>query len=182
MMQEDRNGWMKISFTFSKSGWIGYLGRNLDPHFSRGTFKIGNIMGTFPYKVTFVGRNMTLGFSEVSGLTQEFLVTAPQHQGVPAAHSFPNIVCIAGLVLCSNEVLECINATKTNSEVPGTVLIQQFNEKGAVLQEWKLQDAQIAKFIYAGAARIGNNIAISQLGLVYKGAGSEARKGGGSHW
>ncbi len=181
-MQEDRNGWMKISFTFSKSGWIGYLGRNLGTHFSRGTFKIGNIMGTFPYKVTFVGRNMTLGFSEVSGLTQEFLVTAPQHKGVPAAHSFPNIVCIAGLVLCSNEVLECINATKTNSEVPGTVLIQQFNEKGAVLQEWKLQDAQIAKFIYAGAARIGNNIAISQLGLVYKGAGSEARKGGGSHW
>jgi hypothetical protein len=69
--------------------------------------------------------------------------------------------------------------------VPGTVLIQQFNEKGAVVQEWKLQDAQIAKFIpKAGAARIGNRPRCQQPTgpRLTKAAGSEARKGGGSHW
>lgn len=180
-MQEDRNDGLNIPFAFSKSGWIGYLGRNLDLHFSRGTFKISNIMAEFSYKVTFVGRNMALSFSEVSGLTAEYLITAPR-SGNPPKPGFPNVTFRSGSVLCNNEVLDSIKAAKANAALPGTVQIQQLNEKGAVVQEWKLQDAQIAKFVHTGVPTVGKALTVNELGLVFKGVGSEARKGGGSHW
>ncbi len=181
MMQEDRNDGLNIPFAFSKSGWIGYLGRNLDLHFSRGTFKISNIMAEFSYKVTFVGRNMALSFSEVSGLTAEYLITAPR-SGNPPKPGFPNVTFRSGSVLCNNEVLDSIKAAKANAALPGTVQIQQLNEKGAVVQEWKLQDAQIAKFVHTGVPTVGKALTVNELGIVFKGVGSEARKGGGSHW
>jgi hypothetical protein len=110
MMQEDRNGWMKISFTFSKSGWIGYLGRNLDTHFSRGTFKIGNIMADISIQSHIRRAQHGAGFLGSQRLDgRSSLITAPQHPGVnplrsPASPTSSPIR--GGSVLCSNEVLE----------------------------------------------------------------------------
>lgn len=143
-------------------------------------------MATYPlpvfhYKVTW--NNQEVGFSDVSGLTQEIQVieyrdggTKPSQGSVkrPGFIKYTNITLKRGIVDKNSDFFDWFN----NGGSPGverrTLAISLLNDGGDPVMTWTVLQAWPVKLEGPGLKATGNEIAIESIELVHEGLSVKA--------
>jgi len=137
-------------------------------------------MATYPipvfhFRVEWGGKNV--GFSEVSGLTQEAQPieyrdgNSPDYSGIkmPGLRKYANIVCKRGITKSDNEFFKWLNTIQLNTVQRRDITISLLNEKHEPVMVWKAHNAFPVKVDGPGLKSTGNEVAIESIELAHEG-------------
>lgn len=118
-----------------------------------------------------------LGFTEVSGLTQENQAieyrdgSFPEYSSVkmPGLRKFTNITLKRGIVPADNEFFQWLNTIKLNKVERRDLVISLLNENHEPVMVWKVQNAFPVKVEGPGLKATGNEVAIESIELAHEG-------------
>ncbi len=118
-----------------------------------------------------------LGFTEVSGLTQENQAieyrdgSFPEYSSVkmPGLRKFTNITLKRGIVPADNEFFQWLNTIKLNKVERRDLVISLLNENHEPVMVWKVQNAFPVKVEGPGLKASGNEVAIESIELAHEG-------------
>lgn len=129
----------------------------------------------FNFRVDWGGKNV--GFSEVSGLTQETQIIeyrhsdSPQHSPIkmPGMRKVNNITLKRGVVKSDNEFFAWLNTVKLNNIERRDLIISLLNENGDPVMVWKVLQAFPIKVEGPSLKATGNEVAIESIELAHEG-------------
>lgn len=129
----------------------------------------------FHFTVEWGGKRV--GFSEVTGLTQEVQVieyrdgSFPEYSGVKLSGliKYSNITCKRGIVASDNDLGTWITASKNNKPDRRNVVISLLNENHQPVMVWKVHNAFPVKVEGPGLKANGNEVAIESVELAHEG-------------
>lgn len=125
----------------------------------------------FSFQVQWGGKN--LGFSEVSGLTQEIQIieyrsgTDPMHATVkmPGIRKVNNITLKRGIIAGDNEFHQWLSTVSLNTIQRRDLTISLLNENGDPVMVWKIGNAFPVKVEGPSLKANGNEVAIESIEL-----------------
>jgi phage tail-like protein len=129
----------------------------------------------FHFTVDWGGTNV--GFSEVSGLTQEIQVIeyrdgkSPDYNTVkmPGLRKVTNIVMKRGISKGDNDFFKWLNTVKLNTIERRDLTINLLNENHEPVVTWKVLQAWPVKVEGPGLKATGNEVAIESIELAHEG-------------
>src|SRR4030095_6444876 len=118
-----------------------------------------------------------VGFSEVSGLTQEIQVIeyrdgkSPDYNTVkmPGLRKVTNIVMKRGISKGDNEFFKWLNTVKLNTIDRKDLTISLLNENHEPVMTWKAHNAFPVKVEGPGLKSSGNEVAVESIELAHEG-------------
>lgn len=118
-----------------------------------------------------------VGFSEVTGLTQENQAieyrdgSFPEYSSIkmPGLRKFSNITLKRGVVKGDNEFAKWLSTVKLNTVERRDLTISLLNEEHAPVMTWKVHNAWIAKSDSPQLKASGNEVAIESIELAHEG-------------
>ena len=118
-----------------------------------------------------------IGFSEVSGLTQENQAieyrdgSFPEYSSIkmPGLRKFSNITMKRGIVKADNEFFKWLSTIKLNQVERRDVVISLLNEEHAPVMTWKIHNAFPVKVEGPGLKASGNEVAIESIEIAHEG-------------
>lgn len=118
-----------------------------------------------------------LGFSEVTGLTQENQAieyrdgSFPEYSTIkmPGLRKFSNIVMKRGIVKADNEYFAWMNEIKLNTITRRDLVISLLNEKHEPVMAWKVHNAFPVKLEGPQLKASGNEVAIESIEVAHEG-------------
>lgn len=130
----------------------------------------------FHYKVSW--NNQDIGFSDVSGLTQE-LQAIEYRDGLMSGTTLPlkrpglkkanNISLKRGITQGNNELYDWFNNSGTPNVERRDLTIALLNDEGSPVMVWTISQAWPVKCEGPGLKATGNEIAIESIELVHEG-------------
>jgi phage tail-like protein len=122
------------------------------------------------------GRNR-IGFSEVSGLTQENQAieyrdgSFPEYSSIkmPGLRKFSNVTLKRGVVKGDNEFFNWLNTVKLNTVERRDLVINLLNEEHKPVMVWKVMRAFPVKVEGPQLKASGNEVAIESIELAHEG-------------
>lgn len=129
----------------------------------------------FHFRVEWGGNSV--GFSEVSGLTQENQAieyrdgSFPEYSSIkmPGLRKFNNITLKRGIFKSDNDFFNWINTTKLNQVERRTLTIKLLNEEHQPVMVWKVHNAFPVKIEGPGLKATGNEVAIESIEIAHEG-------------
>lgn len=129
----------------------------------------------FHFRVEWGGKN--IGFSEVSGLTQEVQLieyregTSPDYSSIkmPGLHKYNNITMKRGISKSDNEFFNWLNTVKLNTIERRDLTISLLNENHEPVMIWKAHNAFPVKVEGPGLKAMGNEVAIESIEIAHEG-------------
>jgi phage tail-like protein len=130
---------------------------------------------TFHFTVTWGGTRV--GFSEVTGLTQENQAieyrdgSFPEYSSIkmPGLRKFSNITLKRGVIKADNEFFKWLSTIKLNTVERRDLVISLLNEKHEPVMTWKVQNAFPVKLEGPQLKASGNEVAIESIELAHEG-------------
>jgi phage tail-like protein len=118
-----------------------------------------------------------LGFSEVTGLTQENQAIeyreghSPEFSSVkmPGLHKFSNIVLKRGVIAHDNEFFNWLNTINLNTVERRDLTISLLNENHEPVMTWRIHNAFPVKVEGPQLKALGNEVAIESIELAHEG-------------
>ena len=118
-----------------------------------------------------------IGFSEVSGLTQENQAieyrdgSFPEYSSIkmPGLRKFSNVTLKRGIVKADNEFFRWLSTIKLNQVERRDVVISLLNEEHAPVMTWKIHNAFPVKVEGPGLKASGNEVAIESIEIAHEG-------------
>ena len=118
-----------------------------------------------------------IGFSEVSGLTQENQAIEYRDGSfreysaikMPGLRKFANIVIKRGITKGNNQLFEWLSTIKLNKVERRNLVISLLNEDHQPVVVWKVLNAFPVKLEGPGLKAIGNEVAIESCELAHEG-------------
>ncbi len=118
-----------------------------------------------------------IGFSEVSGLTQENQAieyrdgSFPEYSSIkmPGLRKFSNVTLKRGIVKADNEFFRWLSTIQLNKVERRDVIVALLDEQHAPVMVWKLQNAFPVKIEGPGLKASGNEVAIESIELAHEG-------------
>lgn len=137
------------------------------------------LLPVFHFMVDWGGTN--IGFSEVSGLTQEFDPieyrdgASPEFTKVkmPGLRKYSNITMKRGIAPADNEFFDWLNSTQMNVPERRDLTIKLLNEQHAPVMTWKVKNAWPLKVEGPSLKSDGNEVAIESIELAHEGISVE---------
>lgn len=129
----------------------------------------------FHFRVEWGGNR--IGFSEVSGLTQEAQVieyrdgAMPEHSAVkmPGLRKFNNVVLKRGIIKGDNDFAKWLSTVNMNTVERRDVVVSLLNEQHEPVMVWKVNHAFPVKVEGPGLKASGNEVAIESIELAHEG-------------
>jgi phage tail-like protein len=118
-----------------------------------------------------------IGFSEVTGLTQENQAieyrdgSFPEYSSIkmPGLRKFANIVLKRGIVAGDNDFFKWLSTVKLNTVERRDLVISLLNEEHVPVMTWKVTRAFPVKVEGPGLKASGNEVAIESIELAHEG-------------
>ncbi len=118
-----------------------------------------------------------VGFSEVTGLTQENQAieyregSSPEYSTIkmPGLHKYSNITLKRGIVKSDNDFFKWLNTVKLNTVERRDLVISLLNEEHAPVMVWKAHNAFPVKVEGPQLKASGNEVAIESIELAHEG-------------
>ena len=118
-----------------------------------------------------------IGFSEVSGLTQENQAieyrdgSFPEYSSIkmPGLRKFSNVTLKRGIVKADNDFFKWLSTVKLNQVERRDVVISLLNENHEPVMTWKIQNAFPVKVEGPGLKASGNEVAIESIEIAHEG-------------
>ncbi len=118
-----------------------------------------------------------LGFSEVSGLTQENQAIEYRDGSfleyssikMPGLRKFNNVTLKRGIVKADNDFFKWLSTVKLNQVERRDVVISLLNEEHAPVMTWKIHNAFPVKVEGPGLKASGNEVAIESIEIAHEG-------------
>ncbi|MBK7214293.1 MAG: phage tail protein [Bacteroidales bacterium] len=118
-----------------------------------------------------------IGFSEVSGLTQETQVieyregSSPEYSvtKMPGLRKFSNITLKRGVLKSDNDFFNWLNTVKMNTIERRDLVISLLDEEHKPVMVWKVQNAFPVKVEGPQLKSTGNEVAIESIELAHEG-------------
>src|SRR5690349_10337564 len=129
----------------------------------------------FHFTVEWGGKR--IGFSEVSGLTQENQAieyrdgSFPEFSSIkmPGIRKFSNVTLKRGIIPADNDFFEWLNSIKMHTAKRRTLIISLLNEEHQPVMVWKVINAFPVKLDGPGLKAAGNEVAIESIELAHEG-------------
>jgi len=129
----------------------------------------------FHFNVEWGGKRV--GFSEVSGLTQENQAieyrdgSFPEYSSIkmPGLRKFNNITLKRGIVKSDNEFFKWLSTVKLNTVERRDIVISLLNEEHQPVMVWKVQNAFPVKVEGPQLKALGNEVAIESIEVAHEG-------------
>lgn len=129
----------------------------------------------FHFKVEWGGKNV--GFSEVSGLTQEVQMieyrdgNSPDYSTIkmPGLHKYNNVTLKRGIAKSDNEFFNWLNTIKLNTVERRDLTISLLNESHEPVMVWKARNAFPVKVEGPGLKASGNEVAVESIEIAHEG-------------
>jgi phage tail-like protein len=133
----------------------------------------------FHFTVQWGGNNV--GFSEVSGLTQEVQVIEYREGSspdfgpakMPGLHKVNNITLKRGMDKADNQFYTWLRTIELNKVERRDLTIMLLNEKHEPVATWKVQQAWPVKVEGPGLKSTGNEVAVESIELAHEGLSIE---------
>lgn len=137
-------------------------------------------MATYPLPVfhfTVDWGGVRIGFSEVSGLTQEIQAieyrdgSFPEYSSIkmPGLKKYSNITLKRGIVKSDNNFFQWLNTIKLNTVERRDLTISLLNEEHNPVMVWKVHNAFPVKVEGPQLKASGNEVAIESIELAHEG-------------
>ena len=118
-----------------------------------------------------------IGFSEVSGLTQENQAieyrdgSFPEYSSIkmPGLRKFSNVTLKRGIVAADNDFFNWLSTISLNKVERRDVVISLLNEEHAPVMVWKIHNAFPVKVEGPQLKASGNEVAIESIELAHEG-------------
>jgi phage tail-like protein len=118
-----------------------------------------------------------IGFSEVSGLTQENQAieyrdgSFPEYSSIkmPGIRKFSNVVLKRGIVKSDNDFWKWLSTVKLNTVERRDLVISLLNENHQPVMVWKIHNAFPVKVEGPGLKASGNEVAIESIEIAHEG-------------
>jgi len=118
-----------------------------------------------------------IGFSEVSGLTQENQAieyrdgSFPEYSSIkmPGLRKFGNVILKRGIVAADNDFFKWLSTIRLNKVERRDVVISLLNEEHAPVMVWKIHNAFPVKLEGPQLKASGNEVAIESIELAHEG-------------
>ena len=118
-----------------------------------------------------------VGFSEVTGLTQENQAieyrdgSFPEYSSIkmPGLRKFSNVTCKRGIVSADNEFFAWLSTIRLNKVERRDVIVSLLNENHEPVMVWKLHNAFPVKIEGPQLKATGNEVAIESIELAHEG-------------
>jgi phage tail-like protein len=118
-----------------------------------------------------------VGFSEVTGLTQENLVieyregSSPEYSSIkmPGLRKFSNITLKRGIVKGDNQFFAWLSTVRLNTVERRNVIVSLLNEAHEPVMVWKVMNAFPVKVEGPQLKASGNEVAIESIELAHEG-------------
>jgi phage tail-like protein len=118
-----------------------------------------------------------IGFSEVSGLTQENQAieyrdgSFPEYSSIkmPGLRKFTNVTMKRGIVKADNDFFKWLSTVKLNQVERRDVVVSLLNENHEPVMTWKIQNAFPVKVEGPGLKASGNEVAIESIEIAHEG-------------
>lgn len=118
-----------------------------------------------------------IGFSEVSGLTQENQAieyrdgSFPEYSSIkmPGLRKFSNVTLKRGIVAADNEFFTWLSTIRLNKAERRDVVIALLNEEHSPVMVWKIHNAFPVKVEGPQLKASGNEVAIESIELAHEG-------------
>ena len=129
----------------------------------------------FSFSVDWGGQR--IGFSEVSGLTQENQAIEyrdgnfPEYSSIkmPGLRKFNNITLKRGIIKSDNDFANWISTVKLNTVERRNLIISLLNENHLPVMVWKIHNAFPVKVEGPGLKATGNEVAIESIEVAHEG-------------
>jgi len=129
----------------------------------------------FHFRVEWGG--VRIGFTEVSGLTQENQAieyrdgSFPEYSSIkmPGLRKFSNVTLKRGIVKADNDFFRWLSTIQLNKVERRDVTISLLDEQHAPVMVWKIQNAFPVKVEGPGLKASGNEVAIESIELAHEG-------------
>ena len=129
----------------------------------------------FHFTVQWAGNR--IGFSEVSGLTQENQAieyrdgSFPEYSSIkmPGLRKFSNVTLKRGIVKADNDFFKWLSTIKLNTVERRDVVISLLNEEHSPVMVWKIHNAFPVKVEGPGLKASGNEVAIESIEVAHEG-------------
>ena len=118
-----------------------------------------------------------VGFSEVSGLTQENQAieyrdgSFPEYSSIkmPGLRKFSNVTLKRGIVKGDNQFFKWLSTVKLNTVERRDLIVNLLNEEHQPVMVWKIMRAFPVKVEGPGLKATGNEVAIESIELAHEG-------------
>ena len=118
-----------------------------------------------------------IGFSEVSGLTQEAQAieyrdgVSPEYSTIkmPGLRKYFNVTLKRGIVAADNEFFSWLNTIKMNKVERRDIVVSLLNEEHIPVMIWKIHNAFPVKVEGPGLKASGNEVAVESIELAHEG-------------
>jgi phage tail-like protein len=118
-----------------------------------------------------------IGFSEVSGLTQENQAieyrdgSFPEYSSIkmPGLRKFSNVTLKRGIVKADNDFFKWLSTVKLNQVERRDVVVSLLNENHEPVMTWKIQNAFPVKVEGPSLKASGNEVAIESIEIAHEG-------------
>ena len=118
-----------------------------------------------------------VGFTEVSGLTQENQLIEyrdgafPEYSSIkmPGLRKFSNITLKRGIIKSDNEFATWLSTVKMNTVERRDLVVSLLNEEHEPVMVWKVQNAFPVKVEGPGLKATGNEVAIESIEIAHEG-------------
>lgn len=129
----------------------------------------------FSFKVEWGGQNV--GFSEVSGLTQEVQMieyrdgNSPDYSAtkMPGLRKYTNITLKRAIFKGDNDFWKWLNTVKLNTVERRDLTISLLNENHEPVMVWKAHNASPCKVDGPSLKALGNEVAVESIELAHEG-------------
>lgn len=129
----------------------------------------------FSFNVEWGGQRV--GFSEVSGLTQENQAieyrdgSFPEYSAIkmPGMRKFSNVTLKRGIVKSDNDFAKWLSTVKLNKVERRDIIVSLLNEERQPVMVWKIQNAFPVKVEGPGLKATGNEVAIESIEMAHEG-------------
>ncbi|QNF34708.1 phage tail protein [Adhaeribacter swui] len=129
----------------------------------------------FHFRVEWGGTK--IGFSEVSGLTQEVQLieyregSSPDYSTIkmPGLHKYNNITLKRGIAKGDNEFFTWLNTVQLNTVERRNLTINLLNENHEPVMSWKARNCWPVKVEGPGLKANGNEVAIESIEIAHEG-------------
>lgn len=129
----------------------------------------------FSFNVEWGGQRV--GFSEVSGLTQENQAieyrdgSFPEYSAIkmPGIRKFSNLTLKRGIVKSDNDFAKWLSTVKLNKVERRDIIVSLLNEERQPVMVWKIQNAFPVKVEGPGLKATGNEVAIESIEIAHEG-------------
>ncbi|HET9976066.1 MAG TPA: phage tail protein [Burkholderiaceae bacterium] len=130
---------------------------------------------TFHFTVQWGGNR--IGFSEVTGLTQENQAieyrdgSFPEYSSIkmPGLRKFSNVTLKRGVIKADNDFFKWLQTIKLNTVERRDLVISLLNEKHEPVMTWKVQNAFPVKLEGPQLKASANEVAIESIELAHEG-------------